>query len=105
MSLTVAPIVADWLAEATRGLSGPDAALARAELAAHIEDAVDDYLSEGLPPAEALALGLRVLRLGRKALYGLDWPLAGLALGMGLALPGMPITHLDPLPSSPAQLA
>jgi hypothetical protein len=61
MSQPSHPALETWLAEATRGLSGPAATLARAELAAHFEDAVDEYLAAGLTPAEATGRALRDL--------------------------------------------
>ncbi len=42
-----------WLRQATRGLPGALAARISAELRAHYEDALDDLLSSGMPPALA----------------------------------------------------
>ena len=61
MSQPSHPALETWLAEATRGLSGPAASLARAELAAHFEDAVDEYLAAGFTLAEANGRVLRDL--------------------------------------------
>ena len=47
----------------------------------------------------AVELGLRLLRVDRDQLYGLNVPLAGLALAMGVALPGMSLlAHLGAMP-------
>ncbi len=42
-----------WLDQATGSLRPEQAAPIRAELAAHFEDAVDDWMAQGLPPEDA----------------------------------------------------
>lgn len=61
MSDRIHPDLERWLKQATAGLPAETAALARAEIAAHYADALDDYQEQGLPPAEAHTRALRDL--------------------------------------------
>ncbi len=61
MSDRIHPDLERWLAQATAGLPAETAALARAEIAAHYADALDDYQEQGLNPAEAQTRALRDL--------------------------------------------
>ncbi|MBN1201689.1 MAG: hypothetical protein JXJ20_07535 [Anaerolineae bacterium] len=50
-----------WLDRAADGLPSQQAAAVRAELAAHVEDAVDDLVRQGVPQAEAQQRALAAL--------------------------------------------
>jgi hypothetical protein len=64
--------LARWLEQATRGLPQPAAASVRAELAAHVEDAVDDYVQQGLPQSAAYQRALAELGDPRTAAHGFN---------------------------------
>jgi hypothetical protein len=64
--------LARWLEQATRGLPQPAAVKVRAELSAHVEDAVDDYVQQGLPQPAAYQRALAELGDPRRAAHGFN---------------------------------